>query len=469
MLLKKIINKLVLEKEEKRDLNLKLSNQNLDRITITAWVAIPVSLLHILIFWLNIHDGNHNEYLWRIGIIMAHSLVILILAAVYVSIYFNRKAKKPNKLLSDFLVHAGYLFILIAGALIANIDQMVTNAISPYFVVCIFIPIIIIISPVYSLVYFIISYFTFLGLLPFFQHDTNILLSNISNGLTAAAFGFALSMNLWLMNVARLRQGNIIIQQKEKLEDQNASLVKLSEELKKKNKSKDSFFSILAHDLRSPVTGFIGLTKIIADEVESLSPKQIKEMAITMNMSANEIFRLLNNLLEWSKIQRGYITFNPEELNLASLIDSCLQLYKAPAKEKEINISTQVTKNITLSADRHMLEIILRNLISNALKFTHRGGNILVSAEACADGNVKLVVKENGQGMTPEIAESLFEISSSINRKGTSGEPSSGLGLVLCKEFITKHNGTIQVESEPGKGSSFTVTLPQNTSQQTQE
>lgn len=461
MILTHFFKELILNDDEKELAGIKFSAQNLDRIALVSLLAIPVSLIHIFVFISNLHKGTVLEFQWRSNIILAHSLVCIVLLATFLAIYFTKRKHHTSPALSKFITHFAYCFVLFIGTLIACFDQSVTNAVSPYFLVCLFIPIIIIMPPVQALFYFVMSYLLFSFLLPVYQHNTNILLSIYVNGLSAMAFGSILSIILWKLNLTRYRQDFIIQQQKNRLEDQNSKLLQFSEELKQINESKDRFFSILAHDLRSPMNGFLGLTGIVADELDSLSEKQIKDMAVSMKNSATNICNLLDNLLEWSRVQRGYITTNFEKLNLAAVVENCVQLFRDQARRKGVFIVSNIRNDVYLMADRHLLEIIIRNLVSNALKYSVAEGVILLAAVTTDDASVKLSIKDTGIGMNPQIAESLFKIAESSNRKGTLGEPSTGLGLILCKEYIDKHDGVIQVETEEGKGSTFTVILPQ--------
>lgn len=277
------------------------------------------------------------------------------------------------------------------------------------------------------------------------------------------SFGFILSITLWKLNIGRFRHENTIQRQNNKLEEQNVELQRITEELKTTNAAKDKFFSILAHDLRSPMNGFLGLTELFLHELNTLSEKEIKELAFSLNTSANHIYRLLENLLEWSKIQHGLLKFYPENFKLSTLIDDCIQLFQVVAETKDIKITSTTNENQMFFADKHMLEIILRNLISNSLKYSNRGGNIRITTTFHTDF-LKLSVQDDGIGMSPEIVQSLFKITNEKQRKGTANEPSSGLGLILCKECIEKHNGVIQVESKEKKGCIFTVIFPINPS-----
>lgn len=238
-----------------------------------------------------------------------------------------------------------------------------------------------------------------------------------------------------------------------KLAEQN--IQKRNEELSKANAEKDKFFTIIAHDLRAPFGGFLGLTQIMAQELPNLTMAQVHEIAMNMSKSATNLYRLLENLLEWSQIQKGSIPFNPTAIQLRSLVDESLALVLDTSKSKKIETSCDIAEDITVFADSPILQSVLRNLVSNALKFTRKGGKVRVSAKTTFENTVEIAVQDTGIGMSQTMVDNLFRIDVQTKRKGTEGEPSTGLGLLLCKEFVEKHGGTIWAESEVGKGSIF--------------
>jgi hypothetical protein len=227
------------------------------------------------------------------------------------------------------------------------------------------------------------------------------------------------------------------------------------------NAEKDKFFSIVAHDLRGPMNGFLGLTSIMADDIEELSAFELKEIATTMRTSAVNIYRLIENLLEWSKMQRGKISFEPQPIFLKSSLTKSIELMMDTANKKQIELRINIPEYHVVFADIHMLETIVRNLLSNAIKFSFKGGVVEISAAKIENDMMRIVVKDNGIGMNPEMVSKMFKLTENINRKGTEGEPSTGLGLILCKEFVEKHGGKIWAESSEGEGSSFIFTMPQ--------
>jgi PAS domain S-box-containing protein len=240
---------------------------------------------------------------------------------------------------------------------------------------------------------------------------------------------------------------------KEEIEQQN-------DELQKINDEKDKFFSIIAHDLRSPFTGFLGLSQIMAEDLTSLTMSEVQDIAIRMSKSANNLYRLLNNLLEWSQIQKGAIRFHPEIIHLEPVIAGIMDIIQESAKNKGIAIETHFPNGLAVFADANMLQTILRNLISNALKFTPKGGKMNISAKYTCNKNVEISIRDTGIGMNQILLDNLFRIDVQSYREGTEEEPSAGLGLLLCKEFVKKQGGELWVESEEGIGSTFYFTLP---------
>jgi len=235
-----------------------------------------------------------------------------------------------------------------------------------------------------------------------------------------------------------------------------------NEELQKLNAEKDKFFSIISHDLRSPFTSFLGLTQIMADDLQSLTMPEIQNISNVMRTSAKNLFRLLENLLEWSRIKQGLIPFAPELIQLYPVAYESIGVILEPAKIKGININVDIPNDIEVYADENILQTIIRNLVSNAVKFTDKGGSITLSAKNNDGHTVEVSVKDTGIGMDSHILENLFHLDVKTNRKGTEGEPSTGLGLILCKDFVEKHGGKIWAESEEGRGSTFYFTLPVN-------
>jgi PAS domain S-box-containing protein len=233
-----------------------------------------------------------------------------------------------------------------------------------------------------------------------------------------------------------------------------------NEQLQKLNAEKDKFYSIIAHDLRSPFNGFLGFTQVMAEELPNLTMAEVQEIAVSMRKSATNLYSLLNNLLEWSQIQQGAIPFNPKIIQFGLVVGESIDMIRETARSKEIEIETDIDSGLEVFADQNMLQTVIRNLISNAVKFTYKGGRVILSAKADTNNSIVVSIRDTGIGMSQTIIENLFRIDVQTNRNGTEGEPSTGLGLLLCKEFIEKHGGKIWVESEVGEGSTFSFSIP---------
>ena len=233
-----------------------------------------------------------------------------------------------------------------------------------------------------------------------------------------------------------------------------------AKELLKANAEKNKFFSIIAHDLKSPFSNFLAVTQTLEEMLPQLTTDEIRSFASSMHKSATVLYRLLENLLQWSRIQRGLITYEPREFQINSLITESVSMYKDTAKNKEIEISLYVPENLKAYADVNMLQTVVRNLLSNSIKFTPRGGKIFINAKTLDEEYIEISIRDTGIGMPPAIADNLFRIDVKTNRDGTEGEPSTGLGLLLCKEFVEKNKGKIYLESEENAGTTFHFTVP---------
>lgn len=253
---------------------------------------------------------------------------------------------------------------------------------------------------------------------------------------------------------------------KEFLENESARIIQLNadleaseEKLKENIASKDKLFSIIAHDLRSPFNGFLGLTQILSEELFNLSLAEVHNFALALKDSANNLFSLLENLLEWSKLQRDLIAFNPGEITLKSLVSNIVKQFNTNLSVKNIRLEVEIKPDVFVYADKDMLNGIFRNLLSNAIKFTNKGGIIAIKADV-KEYDVKIRIIDSGIGIPDKMIPELFNPGAKTSRSGTDGELSSGLGLLICKEFVEKNSGSISVESEVDKGTTFYITLP---------
>ena len=249
-----------------------------------------------------------------------------------------------------------------------------------------------------------------------------------------------------------LEKQTLAIEQSEAMiKNQNIKLVNL-------NKTKDKFFSIIAHDLRNPFSGLLGLTNYMVDNLESMQFDETKKYIVSINESSRQTFILLENLLDWSQTQLGSIKYNPEVFNLFFVAENTKKLFNSTSTIKEITIINRIESEVWVFADKKMVETVIRNLVGNALKFTNRNGAVEISS-INIDSNVQVAVRDTGIGMDEDQLNKLFTLESANSHRGTANEKGTGIGLIVCEELIKKHDQRIWAESIPNEGSTFFFTL----------
>jgi PAS domain S-box-containing protein len=236
-------------------------------------------------------------------------------------------------------------------------------------------------------------------------------------------------------------------------------LVERERLLDEMNRSKDKMFSILSHDLRNPFSSLIGFSEHIITNFDDLTPEQIRNFVSIIHNSAENTFALLENLLDWSRAQRGKIEWSPKSLSLDKVVDIAINQVSSAAEKKEIEIDNHVKKSIIAFFDPNMIGTVVRNLVSNAIKFSHRGSRISINA-VLEKNRVIVSVVDTGKGIPSENIENIFKVGHIESAYGTENEPGTGLGLNLCKEFVSLNKGEIWVESQEGVGSTFYFSLP---------
>lgn len=268
----------------------------------------------------------------------------------------------------------------------------------------------------------------------------------------ALALFIVIPINILLIVKVSSVIGVKLLTAEQKLKESEKQLLRL-------NADKDRFISILGHDLKSPFNNILGLSEVLIEEIRNLSTDEIEVIARNINESAIITNELLEDILMWSRAQQGSIPYKPRILSLSMTCSNILEILNPGAYAKNITIYDSSAKSINVYADSDMLKTILLNLVSNAIKFTKSGGKIIINAEQNSE-NVTISVSDNGVGIPADNLSKLFDISEVMSTKGTAGETGTGLGLLLCIEFVEKHGGKIWVESEVGKGSHFKFTLP---------
>ena len=262
-----------------------------------------------------------------------------------------------------------------------------------------------------------------------------------------------------LLVILLVNQNRLKHRANEEFEVKNKLIEAQKDELINLNASKDKFLSILAHDIRNPLSSVFSISEILISDYDKLSEKQKLEFTQDIHTLSGNLFDIINTLLTWSTSQSGMITYRPKPFLIADLCRQSLRNLQTVAKQKDILLVFKTDEKLTVMADENMILSVLHNLINNAIKYSYTGSSIRVETKQ-VDGNVQISVIDTGTGLSAESQEKLFQYDRNTLSKCTAGESGTGLGLILCKDFVEKNGGSITVESQPGKGSTFMFTLP---------
>lgn len=258
-----------------------------------------------------------------------------------------------------------------------------------------------------------------------------------------------------------LKQKNeTLLKLNQQIENSRLKLEQQAEQLENLDAQKNRFFSILAHDLRNPFSGFVGMTKILAESRQDMEESEQDEFIQILDQTAVKVNKLLENLLKWSQLQMGSLEYHKTQFSIHEIATECIDLKQEVADQKNILVINEIDPRCIVNADEQMTTTILRNLLSNAIKFTKKEGIIKIDSIRLSDGKLQISVRDNGIGMTKEMVAKLFQLNEKVSRPGTEGEESTGLGLLLCKALAEKQGGELWAASEEGEGSVFSFTLP---------
>ncbi|MCF8302183.1 MAG: tetratricopeptide repeat-containing sensor histidine kinase [Bacteroidales bacterium] len=255
------------------------------------------------------------------------------------------------------------------------------------------------------------------------------------------------------------RNNNLKNKRNKKLKAKNTEIARKNEELQELNTTKDTLFRIIAHDLKNPVSVINSYTELIIDEFDDFDREELLDITHKLHKSSNETLRLLDNLMQWARSETGTVSFSPENIDIQQVYNDNFDLLMSSSREKKINLTSAIPEGLVAYADFNLTSTILRNLIANAIKFTDENGRVSIQAYE-KNEMIEVSVLDTGTGMSQETIDNLFNTEKGISQKGTHDEKGTGLGLVICKDFVEKQNGTLSVESELGKGSRFSFTLP---------
>jgi two-component system, sensor histidine kinase and response regulator len=454
-----IFNDFKILEGEKKPFKNELQKRNLTNLYLASMVVIALTFLHVIIFTFDINKFEGKEYQWRLALIFIHLTFFVVSGLIGFFARWTLKNGSNLDKLEPFITHFAYLFFLLAGVAVASIDQIITTAITPFFIICVGVPLVIIVPLIYSVFYYFLTFLAFSVAINLLQTDSSILLSIIINGLTSVSIGVLIAFLMWHNKLIRFRQKELIRKQKNKLEKQNQELARIAKGLKTANETKDKFYSIIAHDLRSPFTAIKGFSELVVENINAKDFDEVEKFAELILKSSNQAMDLLLNLMEWTRAQTGSLQFNPVILDLNQVVNESFLYYEGAIRKKGIKFENQILVSTFINADRDMISAVMRNLISNAVKFTAPGGRIEILASKTKT-NLQVMISDTGIGIPPEKVDEIFHIEKRHSTKGTENEKGTGLGLMLCNDFIKKHDGKIWLESEVGKGSVFYFTIP---------
>jgi len=312
-----------------------------------------------------------------------------------------------------------------------------------------------------ALIYFLpIIIFTII--IMFFENLSKIEFNIIADIYPIVLAGFIINRVQYKLRFNLFKSNYLLREEKQKTEQLFEETVAINEKLKESNITKEKFISIIAHDLKNPFFSIIGFSQLLVDNFDKYDVTTQKMYIEKIYNSVTYTHKLLDNILTWTFLQKKSIEIKLENENLFLLVKDTLELFKETLNEKSILLSNQIKTDINIKVDKNLLATILRNLVSNAIKFTPNGGNIKITSDFITVDNInyiKISVKDSGVGISKEKLLKLFKITEKVSTKGTNNETGTGLGLILCKEFVEKHGGKIWVESEAGNGSNFIFTI----------
>ncbi len=262
------------------------------------------------------------------------------------------------------------------------------------------------------------------------------------------------------INAALEERQNQIEEQDKELKSQRDQLKEANEELRKSNTTKDRFFSIVAHDLKNPVNSLLGFSSIFKQRFDKLNDERKYEYIDHLHFASRQLYNLLENLLTWAKNQQGQFEFHPRAVNFQDILEESFNLIKSRINEKNIAVVRKTIPDLQVYGDFNMLYAVIRNLLSNAVKFTPENGEVTIETIMEGEDHVRIAVSDTGMGIPDEVRENLFRVDGNISRKGTDGEKGSGLGLIICKEFMEKHDRELFIETGENQGTTFYFYLP---------
>jgi len=423
----------------------KIRQTNITRSIVITSCAVLFSFVAITFFSHDVYIDTSIELIkWRKSIILLNFCMLVINLVFLILAFLLYRLKKAISFLYIYLPYILLGVISFWGITGCVLHQLISRTIIPFILVT-FAASTLLIRPALFVCYCLIIYGVLFFCISIYQSNLDYIYLNRILGLVAITISYCISRILWNNSMVRFEQNRLIELQ--------------TQELKEANTSKNKFFSILSHDLKGPIASSLLLTELL--EEETLAESERKEINQMFRSGLENISRLIDNVLLWANSQTGNISFNPVYIDLKKLVDENIQLLHTAAILKKINITNAIYDDVKIHADPHMMHTVFRNLLANAIKFTHEHGNVSFSVEPIlSNSHIKIHVVDDGIGMSPEFANNLFRIDKKTMAIGTKEETGTGLGLILCKDFLEKHQGQLEVQSKKGEGSCFIITLP---------
>lgn len=454
------LDKMIIEEE--------VRTANLSRATVITGLFVPVTIIIHIYFSYNTFGKQPHTLNPLDNFFALNSYLGLICLILFLSGLWLKRSSREHTLLISLFPHLVFLIFAIAGALCSIYDQALDRTIIIFLLACLLNASTLLIRPLNLILYLTVVYLFFCYGVYLTQPDQQEVMLIAIDALCVIAVTYAIGRVFWNNNLTRLKQDRLIKSQKSILVHQYEKLSQSNVKLEKSNASKDQFFSILAHDLRGPLNSAIALTKFLEEGLFESDHEERQKMYSLLQNSLNNSSKLLENVLLWSTNQAGVLHFKPMRLNVYETVQSSIEILKIVAAQKNIEIINLVSKYLSISADMDMIHTVFRNLLSNAIKFTPNFGSVEIRSEFVINEHngresVRISVVDYGVGMSSKTLNNLFRIEKKMIGLGTNNETGTGLGLVLCKDFIEKHEGSIIVESKENEGSKFIITLPART------
>jgi len=419
---------------------------HLDRQVSDTLMIKLVSIIAVLFFFL-------FTDLYLMDLANAALIRVIALAVTVFMLFYHVFNPKPSRQKTKLyhITLSGYLLMMYALLLVYRASDVYSAIVVGLILVIFLVSLDLRANFISTFIIYFVPAALFVLVLVFFFPPSVYHIMNLINVLPMLALGLVLNR---IQHRFRYR----IFATNQELVLANKDLERSGQQLKQMVVTRDKFFSVLAHDLRSPFTALLGLSEIAANRNPREEPDAIKEDVVVLHNASKTLYNLTSNLLQWARSQTGNIVLQPDRYDLKLLLDGIASVVRVNASAKNIEVVNNVEPGLYVYVDKETIEVVFRNLLANAIKYSYPGGKVQIEAQS---GNQTILVSiaDEGVGMTKEKTRDLFNLNKAHSTKGTEKEQGTGLGLIICKEFLDLNNGKINVQSECGKGSTFTVEL----------